>query len=325
MAQDRFDPKVKLLEKINARGGWVNAHAHIDRAYILTEENFKLTGASLQEKWDFPDKYKTKATVDDIYSNMAKALEDMCEQGVKAIGTFIDVDPVVKDKAIKAAQKVRDNFKKDIEIKYINQVVKGVTNPEARKWFEVGAEFVDIIGGLPEKDKGREEEHLDILFETAKKNGGKPLHVHVDQFNSPEQRDTEKLVKKTIEQGYQGKVTAIHCLSVAAQAKDYREQLYKDMKDAGVMVVACPVAWIDSPRNETLVPTHNSTTPVEEMVAAGITVALGTDNIRDIYKPFADGDMWTELHLLLEACHLYDIETLADIATVNGRKTLGLK
>jgi cytosine deaminase len=248
----------------------------------------------------------------------------MCRQGVNAIGTFIDVDPVIKDKAIRAAQKARDKFKNDIEIKYINQVVKGVIEPEARKWFEVGAEFVDIIGGLPEKDKGREEEHLDILFETAKKNGNKPLHVHVDQFNSPDQRDTEKLVKKTVQHGYEGKVTAIHCLSVAAQPKKYRDKLYKDMKDAGVMVVACPVAWIDSPRNEILVPTHSSTTPVEEMTAAGLTVGLGTDNIRDIYKPFADGDMWTELHLLLEACHMYDIDALADIATVNGLKTLGL-
>jgi cytosine deaminase len=324
MAASKFDPKQILTEKIKVQGGWVNAHAHIDRAYILTEENFKLTNASLQEKWDFPDKYKASATVDDIYSNMARTLEDMCRQGVNAIGTFIDVDPVIKDKAIRAAQKARDKFKNDIEIKYINQVVKGVIEPEARKWFEVGAEFVDIIGGLPEKDKGREEEHLDILFETAKKNGNKPLHVHVDQFNSPDQRDTEKLVKKTVQHGYEGKVTAIHCLSVAAQPKKYRDKLYKDMKDAGVMVVACPVAWIDSPRNEILVPTHSSTTPVEEMTAAGLTVGLGTDNIRDIYKPFADGDMWTELHLLLEACHMYDIDALADIATVNGLKTLGL-
>jgi cytosine deaminase len=204
-------------------------------------------------------------------------------------------------------------------------VVKGVIEPEARRWFEVGAEFVDIIGGLPEKDKGREAEHLDILFETAKQNGDKSLHVHVDQFNSPQQRDTELLVKKTLEHDYEGKVTAIHCLSVAAQPKAYRQKLYKQMKKAGVMVVACPVAWIDSPRTETLAPSHNATTPVEEMVSAGLTVALGTDNIQDIYKPFNDGDMWTELHFLLEACHLYDMEVLADIASTNGLKTLVFK
>jgi cytosine/adenosine deaminase-related metal-dependent hydrolase len=60
------------------------------------------------------------------------------------------------------------------------------------------------------------------------------------------------------------------------------------------------------------------------MLAAGLNVALGTDNIRDIYKPFNDGDMWTELRFLLEACHLYDLDVLAAIASVNGRKALFL-
>ena len=158
----------------------------------------------------------------------------MIEQGVQAIGTFIDVDPVIEDKAISAAIRLRENYGDQIKIKYINQVVKGVIDPAARQWFERGAEFADIIGGLPEKDEGKEAEHLDVLFEAAKKNGGKMLHVHVDQFNLPTQRDTELLVQKTIEHNYQGKVVAIHSISVGAQLSDYRQELYAKMKDAGV-------------------------------------------------------------------------------------------
>jgi len=319
-----FDPKQALVEKIRQRGGWVNAHSHIDRAYILTEDNFHLSNSSLQQKWALPDEFKAKASVDDIYSNMARAIETMCEQGVQALGSFIDVDPVIQDKAIKAAQKARDNFKGDIQIKFINQVVKGVLDPEARKWFEVGAEFVDIIGGLPEKDEGHEAEHLDILFETAKKNGGKPLHVHIDQYGLPNQRDTELLTKKTVEHGYQGKVVAVHGISIGAQPLEYRTKLYEQMKAAEVMVVCCPLAYIASHRSEELAPLHNMITPVEEMLSAGLTVGMGCDNIHDIYMPFADGDMWSEMRVLLEACYIRDLDVLADIATVNGLKTLFL-
>lgn len=60
------------------------------------------------------------------------------------------------------------------------------------------------------------------------------------------------------------------------------------------------------------------------MVKAGIRVAIGTDNIADIYKPFSDGDMWTELRFLLEATHMYDMDTLARIATRSGLEALGL-
>jgi cytosine/adenosine deaminase-related metal-dependent hydrolase len=326
----QFDPKQILLDKIKAKGGFVNAHAHIDRAFILNDDNFRLVNGSLQEKWDFPDDYKKNASVEDIYANMSRVVEDMIRQGVQAMGSFIDVDPVIEDKAIQAAKKLRENYGNKIQIKFINQVVKGVIDPEARKWFEIGAEFADIIGGLPEKDAGHEADHLDILFETAKQNGGKMLHVHVDQFNSPDQRDTELLVSKTIEHGYEGKVAAVHSISVGAQPKAYRQELYKKMKDAGVMVVACPVGWIDNSwvagqTDDVIGPIHNSVTPVKEMLAAGLTVALGTDNIRDIYKPFNDGDLWTELRFLLESQRLYDLDSLADIATTNGLKALSLE
>jgi cytosine/adenosine deaminase-related metal-dependent hydrolase len=323
-----FDPKTDLLDRIKRNGGWVNAHAHIDRAYILDKDNFARTSEDLATKWQLPDEFKAKATVDDIYENMERVVESMLGQGVQALGSFIDVDPVVEDKAIQAASRLRDKYKDQIELKFINQVVKGVLEPEARRWFDVGAEFVDIIGGLPEKDAGREAEHLDVLFEAGKKHGGKPLHVHIDQYNSPDQRDTELLVKKTVEHGYEGKVAAVHCISVGAQPRAYRHELYKKMKDAGISVVVCPCGWIDnswvaSQPEDVIGPIHNAIAPVREMVAAGLNVAIGTDNIRDIYKPFNDGDMWTELRFLLEACHLYDLDVLAGIASVNGLKALG--
>jgi cytosine/creatinine deaminase len=101
--------------------------------------------------------------------------------------------------------------------------------------------------------------------------------------------------------------------------------VYAMCKDAGISFIACPTAWIDSKRNETLAPTHNSVTPIDEMIPAGITVALGSDNICDLYKPFADGDMMTELRVLLESTHFYDVDELVKIAVHNGKIVLGLK
>ena len=146
--------------------------------------------------------------------------------------------------------------------------------------------------------------------------------MHVDQLNDPGQRDTELLINKTKEHGYAGKVSAIHCISLAAQPKAYREDIYKQLVEQDITVIACPSAWIDARRTETLVPSHNSITPIDEMIPAGVRVALGTDDIADIYKPFSDGDMWIELRFLLEATHCYDMDALAEIATTNGRRSL---
>ena len=317
-----MNPKELLIQRIKEKGGWVNTHAHLDRAYSLEELSFSHTNSYLKEKWHLVDDMKQRATVEIIFDRMRRSIDYFLEQGTQAIGTFIDVDDIIRDRSMIAAQKVKDFYGSDLKIKFAHQVLKGVIDPVAKEWFDLSSDFVDIIGGLPAKDFGREEEHLDVLLSTAKKNN-QLVHVHVDQFNTDEEKETELLARKTIEYGMQGKVTAVHSISVAAHPKKYRKELYKLMKEANLMVISCPTAWIDHNRTERLSPSHNSVTPVDEMVPAGITVAFGTDNINDIYKPFSDGNLWTELRVMLEACHYYDVEELSNIATVNGLKVLG--
>ncbi|QIK16715.1 amidohydrolase family protein [Blattabacterium sp. DPU] len=319
-----MNPKKIFVEKVKQKGGWVNAHAHLDRAYTLTKKNFKYSYYHLKKKWYLVDEMKRLATEEDIYIRMEKALEYFLKQGTQALCSFIDVDEIIEDRALKAAKKLKNNYGNFIKICFANQVLKGVLNNQSKYWFDQSIEFVDIIGGLPATDYGREDEHLDILLQTAKKKG-KIVHVHVDQFNTNEEKETEKLAKKTIEHGMQGKVVAIHSISLAAHVRDYRYKIYQLMKKADLMVISCPIAWIDHTRSERLTPSHNSITPVDEMVPEGIIVAFGTDNICDIYKPFSDGNLWIELRVMLEACHYYDVNHLVKIATINGLKVLGLE
>ncbi|WP_185877593.1 amidohydrolase family protein [Blattabacterium cuenoti] len=318
-----MNPKKILLRKIKEKGGWVNAHTHLDRAYTLNKDNFKYSYLPLKKKWYLVDEIKRLASEDDIYIRMEKALEHFLKQGIQAVCTFIDVDEIIEDRALKAAKKLKDNYENSVKIRFANQVLKGVIDKKSKYWFDKSIDFVDVIGGLPLRDYGKEEKHIDILLDTAKKNG-KIVHVHVDQLNSMKEKETEKLAKKTIEHGMQGKVVAIHSISLSAHNKNYRYNVYKLMKKANIMVVSCPIAWIDHVRNEYLTPNHNSVTPIDEMIPEGISVAIGTDNICDIYKPFSDGNLWIELRVLLESCHYYNIDQLVKVATTNGLKALGM-
>lgn len=315
--------KEQLLSNIKAKGGWVNCHAHIDRAYTITPELYKLANAYRHEKWKLNAQLRKESTVQQIYDRMAQAIETLLEQGVTATGSFIDVDPDVKDKSIQAAQKVREKYKKDIVIKYLNQSSYGLFNEEAREWFEVGAEFVDIIGGLLKADAGRESEHLDILLGTARKKG-KMVHVHVDELNLPEERETELLAKKTIEHKMEGKVVGIHGISINCRPKEEREKIYALMVKARLMMVSCPMSWINARRSEELSPIHNPVIALDEMYPYGIQIALGVDNIADLFMPFNDANMWNDLRLLMETNRFYDLDALTDIATVNGRNVLGI-
>lgn len=329
MSWENINPRQELEQMIQEQGGWVNSHAHIDRSYIINRDNWGKTDDGLEEKWSHTDQFKSSSSVETIVGHMSRVVEGQLEQGVQALGSFIDCDSVVRDKNLRAAELVKQRYGSDIQLAFMNQPIKGLMDPTERAWFEEAAQFVDIIGGLPERDGNpgeaddRSDEHFDIIFELAKQLD-KPLHIHVDQMNDPSQRDTERAVAKTREHGYMGRVTLIHCISLAAQEKTYRQRMYRELIEQDIGVISCPTAWIDSRRSETLAPTHNAITPVEELTEAGVRVAIGTDNIADIYKPFSDGDMWTELRFLLEATHFYDTAELARIATTNGLRALGV-
>ena len=319
--------KGHIRDEIIKKGGWVNSHAHADRAFTMTPEKITIyQNANLQQKWDLVDEIKRNSTVDDYYRRFSQAIELMISQGVTAFGTFVAIDAVCEDRAIIAAHKAREVYKSDIILKFANQTLKGVIEPSAKKWFDIGSEMVDMIGGLPYRDEldfGKGLEAMDILMDKAK-SLGKMLHVHVDQFNTPKEKETEQLCDKAIEHGMQGRVVAIHGISIGAHPKEYRKMLYQKMRDAQMMVIACPMAWIDSGRKEDLQPFHNALTPADELIPEGITVAIGTDNICDYMVPLCEGDMWQELSLLSAGCRFTNLEEMANIASINGRKVLGL-
>ena len=309
-----------IITKIKENGGFVNAHSHIDRAntasYFSKEEQY----AFLKEKWRLVDKIKNQSSIDDYKERMLNCLKTQKEFGVTALLSFIDIDDVAGFRAIDAACEIKEES--DFNFIIACQTLKGVLTPKYQMMIEFQLPRIDIIGSLPSADKDKSK-HLDKVMQWAKEHN-KRLHVHVDQLNTPEEKETELLARKTMQWGIEDKVTAVHSISLACHSKYYRSEVYKMSRDAGLSFISCPSAWIDHPRREDLAPIHNSITPVDELIENDLIVAIGSDNIMDVYKPYCDGDMAFELRMLLEACKIYNEDELVKIATTNGRKVLGI-
>lgn len=318
-----YNPLEHVIEKIKKYGGFVNSHSHLDRANTITEESMERTNDHLFEKWRYVEKIKSESSIHDYQMRIENALQIQKNFGITKICTFVDIDSVAGTRAIAAANKAKFSTE-GIDMKIACQTLEGVLNDVPRNLIEqaLSLNMIDIIGSLPGADKGKIKQHLDVVMGWAK-DTGKMLHVHVDQLNTTIEIETEQLALKTIEHGLEGKVVAIHGISLACHRKDYRERVYGLCKDAGIIFVSCPSAWIDHKRSEVLSPTHSAITPVDELLKWDIPVALGSDNIHDVYKPFCDGSMVNEMRLLIDACRIYDLDDIIKICTVNGYKALG--
>ncbi len=320
-----WDLKTQMLEAINKNGGFVNCHAHLDKAYYITREGLDKSNLRMEEKWNLSDDIKRSSTTEQIEERIRRGLDMLIAQGCKLTCTFIDAYDAVGHKAIDAVNAVKEEYKDKIKLITMTQPLGGLIDDEARKLFEEITEKADIAGGLPSKDRPNDEKSFDLLFEIAKKQN-KPVFVHIDQENNPGERDSEKLIEAVKRHNYQNRTVAIHALSVSAQPKEYRQKIYKQFAELGIAVVVCPVEAINMKQlDEHLAPVHNSIANVPEMIEAGVLVGLGTDNVCDFYGPFNDGDMWIELRFLMESCRYYDFDQLVKIASTNGRKILEYK
>ncbi|MBD3311071.1 MAG: amidohydrolase family protein [Candidatus Magasanikbacteria bacterium] len=321
---NQWNLKEKMLESIRPKGGFVNCHGHFDKAFYITKAGLDKTMVDMEQKWLMSDDIKKNSSQEEIADRIRTALDIMIAQGVKHTCSFIDAYDAVDHRAIDAAIQVKQEYKNKINFLTITQPLGGLTNLAAIELYEAITQKADIAGGLPSKDRPHDDKHYDMLFSIAK-NLNKPIHVHIDQENNPHERDTEKLIAATKKYGYEGRVVAVHALSVSAQTKEYRKKIYKELAELGIGVVVCPSAALAMRQlDQYTSPVHNSIANVPEMLEAGVVVALGVDNVYDFYQPFVDGDMWTEMRLLQEACRYYNFDDLVDIATINGRKILNI-
>lgn len=330
----KFPFKDLFFAEVEKTRGMANCHAHLDRAYTLTPAIWEQASALMEEKWILNREIKKKHTDESVQERMEYCIDGFIEQGIVACRTHVDADSVVGMLVVNAAAKVREKYRGRFTLQLVAHPLEGFLDGSAGNFdqgkmdlYEEACAVCDVVGGLPSRDRalaGGDRKHTDFLFSVAK-NLGRDVDVHIDQENNPEEQDVKWFLDKIEEHGMQGRVTLVHAISVACQPERERRDLYKRMVDLGVNVTCCPKAAVSMKQHkDKLAPVHNSIAQVDEMMAAGVNVSIGTDNISDIFVPEDNGDLFEEVLMLASACRFYDIASLAKIATENGFKTMKL-
>ena len=127
-------------------------------------------------------------------------------------------------------------------------------------------------------------------------------------------RTVEMLAKKTIKEGWEGRVTVQHARAMSLYPEPYYRKIEHLLKVARIGLVSDPQTGPLYAR-------------VKDLYAAGVSVALGQDDIADAYYPFGRNNM---LEIAFLAAHLMwmttfdDMKILYDLVTTNAAKALGI-
>jgi hypothetical protein len=305
--------KLNFFDAVERLGGVANHHAHFDKAYLITAETLELTQVNMERKWELYRSLKENYTFDDLVERISRGLQTMIQQGVTYCRTMVDADSTVGLLPVKAALEVKRRFANQIEFDIGVQPLQGVLDEASFEQYAEACSLADFCGGLPSRDRPREEKHLDRILQLAKQLG-KCVDVHVDQENNPDQTETELLALKTIEHGMQGRVFAVHAISLAAKDEREQDRIIEKIVEADLGVIICPSAALSMKQLPMIAPLHNSIAPFGKLRKAGVRCYLGVDNVHDLFMPLVDGDIWTECRILMEACRFYDIQAVAEWA-----------
>lgn len=339
----------EFLRLVAEHGGFYNAHAHLCRAATLEGLYLRRYGVTPIDASYYPLSVKQHLvgnlhddvgyTEDNLRRRMSREIERQIAFGVTRLDTNIDATPDLPEDgllAIRVALELKEKYKRRINIRIAPTPIFGFKqdpNDAASRWevFEAAAKQCDYLSLLPEKDDytdpvtkdGRVgfERHMIMGFELACKLGME-VPLHVDQTNLPTERGTELLLEgmpflpqpKIASDG--PAVWVIHMISPSSYDEERFARLMDKLLKFHVGVIICPTAALSMRQLRPIdVPMHNSIARVPELAKKRIPIRLGTDNIADVFVPWSDGDMLTEIKAAANATRMASPSIWAKLAT----------
>ncbi len=297
---------------------FVEGHIHLDTSFYGDKwipHKACTNGFDVHERVAFQAQNMAQAAPMD--ERARKQLELCVANGSLQMRSHVMVDGSVGLKALETILTIREEYRGIIDIQLVafpqNGILKSPGTPELLD--EAIALGADLVGGLDPASFDRDlQGHLDVVFGVAEKHGvGVDIHLH--DFGSLGVFTVEEICARTAALGMQGKVAISHAYGLGDLDPDTARRIGGKIARAGVSIM-------------TNAPGDHVFPPVALLRAEGVTVFSGSDNIRDSWWPYGDGDMLSRAMMIGYRSGFYTDDELTaafDVVTTAGAKALGLE
>src|SRR5579875_1404754 len=307
----------------------IDAHVHLDAVLTVGQPRYNSTGTLLEGIQIWSER-KPSLTHEDVKRRALEEIRWEVAQGTLYIRSHVDVcDPQLT--ALRALLEVREEVRDICELQLVAFPQDGILSfPNGRELMRKAMELgCDLVGGIPHyeftRDMGVEDVHY--AFALAKE-FNRDIDCHCDETDDPHSRFTEVMAADTLEQRWQGRVTASHCTAMHSYDNAYAFKLLRLLARAQVNVVANPFDNVVLQGRFDTYPKRRGIARVKELLAAGVNVALGHDSIMDPWFPLGRGDMLAAAQLALFLCHMSgyeEINDVLDLITTNAARVLRIQ
>ncbi|EMB4325313.1 cytosine deaminase [Pluralibacter gergoviae] len=327
------EARSESLEVLNARGGlavppFIEPHIHLDTTQTAGEPHWNQSGTLFEgiERWA---ERKALLTHEDVKARAWQTLKWQIANGIQFVRTHVDVsDPTLT--ALKAMLEVKAEVAPWVDLQIVAFPQEGILSyPNGAALLEKALELgADVVGAIPHFEFTREYgvESLHIAFALAKKYN-RPLDIHCDEIDDEQSRFVETVAALALKEEMGPRVTASHTTAMHSYNGAYTSRLFRLLKLSGINFVANPLVNIHLQGRFDDYPKRRGITRVKELMAAGINVCFGHDDVFDPWYPLGTGNMLQVLHMGLHVCQLMGYQQIDDglrLITHNSARTFGV-
>jgi cytosine/creatinine deaminase len=281
--------------------GLVNLHAHADRAFTVTD----FRPRSFADALAAAAEARASFTAADVEARALRLFERSLGHGVTRIRTHTDVDPIVELRSLEGvlAAKQRMAGRIDVDVVAFSTSKNDLAEPNAVDRLDhARAMGADMIGASLNAS-ANPARALATLLDVAERSGA-AVDIHLDEHLEPYRMLSGMVADAVIARGLQGRVTLSHLCVLAALNPKIAGEVIRKLAHAAISVVALPETNLYLQDRAETGPIRRGVTLVRELRGAGVEVRLGTDNVRDWFFPFGDGDLLDTALIAAMAAHL---------------------
>lgn len=298
-------------------------HAHLDKAF-LAERIDNPTG-DLMGAINAMESSRDLITIADTIERAERAVRLMVRNGVTAIRTHAGIAEWNNLDSLDALVEVRNRTRDIVDLQICALLgwpltgEVGASNRDlGRRAIHMGA---DILGGCPHLDNDPEGANVVLLELAGELNCG--LDLHTDEHTDVHRVSLEHLANLVISTGFENSVVASHCVSLGMQPENVQRRIADRVAEAGINVIALPHTNLFLQGRNIKTATPRGLTAVTNLRRAGVTVAVGADNLQDPFNPIGRGDPLESAGLAILTTHLSPQDAFDSVSGL-ARTVIGL-